>query len=66
MSVATVSEVPTKNPRIAALKERHSAISEKLKAAQKDLSSPDTYISQLKKQKLSIKEQLFQEEQQTA
>lgn len=46
------------NPRIKALMDKHSELSEKVNDAQKTLSSNDFYINQLKKQKLLIKEKI--------
>lgn len=61
MSLTTVSEVPA-NPRIQALKEKHIALSEEIEDAQKKLSTSDYYLSQLKKQKLMVKEKIAAEE----
>lgn len=46
------------NPRIKALIDKHSELSQKVDDAQRTLSSPDFYIKQLKKQKLLIKEKI--------
>ena len=46
------------NPRIKALMDKHSELSQKVNDAQKNVSSPDFYINQLKKQKLLIKEKI--------
>ena len=61
MSLTTVSEVP-ENPRIQALKEKHIALSQEIEDAQKNLSTTDYYLSQLKKQKLKVKEKIAAEE----
>lgn len=61
MSLATVSEVSV-NPRIKALKEKHTALSQEIEEAQKNLSTTDFYLSQLKKQKLMVKEKIVAEE----
>lgn len=53
-STTTVQE----NPRIKALRDKHSELSEKISYEQRNLSSSDFYINQLKKQKLLIKERL--------
>jgi len=61
MSVSTVTEIYS-NPRLKALKDKHSALSKKVEEAQKSMLDNDFYIKQLKKQKLSVKEQLAMEE----
>ncbi len=61
MSLTTVSETSV-NPRIQALKEKHTALSMKIEDAQKSLSTTDYYLSQLKKQKLMVKEKIVAEE----
>ncbi len=50
------------NARIGALRAKHTALSQKVEQEQKDLSSSDYYLNQLKKQKLLIKEELLDEE----
>ena len=62
MSLTTVSEVPVLNPRIEALKEKHSALSHELEEARKKLSTPDFHLSQLKKEKLLVKEKIAAKE----
>ncbi len=57
---ANVSELPV-NARLEALKAKHNALSKKVEDAQKDLSTTDFYLSQLKKEKLVIKEKLEDE-----
>tara|TARA_R110001592_G_scaffold27763_12_gene102701 strand:- start:3448 stop:3651 length:204 start_codon:yes stop_codon:yes gene_type:complete len=61
MSLTTVSENSV-NPRIQSLREKHSALSEEIENAQKSLSTTDYFLSQLKKQKLMVKEKLAAEE----
>ncbi|MGH1455637.1 MAG: DUF465 domain-containing protein [Alphaproteobacteria bacterium] len=65
MPVNTVSEVPT-NPHVVALRQKHDELSRKVDEARKNISIPDMYLSQLKKEKLLIKEKLAVEEKQTA
>lgn len=65
MSVSTVTGIYS-NPRAKALKDKHLALSQKVEEAQKNLSGNDFYLNQLKKQKLSVKEQLAIEELQTS
>ena len=57
MTANNISEIPV-NTRLEALKAKHSALSKKVEDAQKDLSTTDFYLSQLKKEKLLIKEKL--------
>lgn len=49
------------NERVNALKEKHANLSVRVDNAQKDKSTTDYYLNQLKKQKLFLKEKLFRE-----
>lgn len=60
MSVS-VSEVSV-NPRIEALRAKHKGLSQKVEQAHNNLLTTDYYLSQLKKQKLIVKEKLESEE----
>lgn len=60
MSLATTSEVQV-NPRVQALKERHTALSMEIEEAQKSISTEDIYLKQLKKRKLIVKEKIATE-----
>lgn len=62
MSLASVSEVQTVNPRMQALLERHEALSKEIEEAQKNLSTKDHYLRLLKKRKLIVKEKIADEE----
>lgn len=62
MSLATVSEIKTVNPRIQALLERHSLLSKEIEEAQKKPSTSDHDLKQLKKRKLLVKEKIADEE----
>ncbi|MCK5384108.1 MAG: DUF465 domain-containing protein [Alphaproteobacteria bacterium] len=62
MSLASVSEVQTVNPRIQALLERHETLSIEIEEAQKNLSTKDHYLKLLKKRKLIVKEKIADEE----
>lgn len=44
--------------RVEALREKHAAYKDKIREAQKCPSTTDFYLSQLKKQKLMIKEEI--------
>lgn len=44
--------------RLHALREKHAAFKHKIKEAQKSPSATDFYLSQLKKQKLLLKEEI--------
>ncbi len=57
MSLTTVSDVPV-NSHIESLKEKHISLSNEIEEAQKNLSTTDFYLSQLKKQKLIVKEKI--------
>jgi len=48
----------THTSRIEALKRKHAILSRRVEDAQRDLSSTDFYLRQLKKQKLLVKEEL--------
>ncbi len=61
MSISTVSEVSGNNPRVESLIAKHQRLSERIDEARKRISSSDFYISDLKKQKLLVKEQIAQE-----
>ena len=61
LTTTTVSNTSV-HPRVQALKNKHKALSEIVDEAQKDLSTTDFYLNQLKKQKLVIKERLAEEE----
>ncbi len=65
MSLASVSEVRTVNPRIQALLERHESLSKEIEDAQRTLSTSDHYLKQLKKRKLVVKEKIATEERTT-
>lgn len=60
MSDTTMSSVPV-NPRVAALKEKHKLLSDRIDEARKRVSVSDFYVSDLKKKKLLIKEQIAEE-----
>ncbi len=60
MIVSSTSRVST-NPRVEALKEKHQKLSNRIDEARKRISVSDFYISDLKKQKLMIKEQIEKE-----
>jgi|GEM_PF-3050706 len=62
MSLASVSEVQTVNPRIQALLDRHEELSREIEEAQKKLSTEDHYLKLLKKRKLMVKEKIADEE----
>jgi hypothetical protein len=62
MSLASVSEVKTVNPRIQALLERHEELSREIEQEQKKLSTEDHYVKLLKKRKLMVKEKIVDEE----
>ncbi len=62
MSLASVSEVQTQNPRIQALLERHEELSKEIEKAQNKLSTEDHYVKLLKKRKLLVKEKIADEE----
>ncbi len=51
------------NARVEALRVKHMKLSRKIEDAQRSLAVSDFDISELKKQKLCVKEQLFVEEQ---
>lgn len=55
LAVATAS---SETPHIKALKEKHADLSRQIEEAHKDRSTTDFYLTQLKKQKLVIKEQI--------
>ncbi len=57
MSVQT-APASKENPRILALKEKHTELKRKVEEAQKDLSTTDFYLKQLKKEKLVVKEEI--------
>lgn len=57
MSLAAASASP-ENPHIKALKERHADLSRQIDEARKSRSTTDYYLTQLKKQKLVIKEKI--------
>ena len=57
MTVSNVSGVLS-NPRVDALKEKHQKLSQRIDDARKRISISDFYISDLKKQKLIVKEQI--------
>lgn len=44
--------------RLKALRDKHEALSRQIEEAQRSLSTKDFFISQLKKQKLRVKEKL--------
>ena len=50
------------SPRVKSLQQKHQELSDKIEQAQRNVSSPDHHISQLKKEKLLIKEKLSEEE----
>ena len=64
MSVS-VSEVSV-NTRIEALRAKHRGLSQEIEQAHNNLSTTDYYLSQLKKQKLIVKEKLESEEKRIA
>ena len=65
MAVTSVSDVRI-DAHVEALRAKHRDISNKIEDAQKDLSTTDFFLSQLKKEKLVIKEQIASEETRTA
>ncbi|PCJ97496.1 MAG: DUF465 domain-containing protein [Zetaproteobacteria bacterium] len=60
-----VSEVSV-NSRIEALRAKHHALSKEVDDAYKNLSTTDFQLSQLKKQKLVVKENIENEEKRRA
>ncbi len=64
MPVNTVTEVPSNHHRVVALRQKHEELSRRVDEAQKDFLSSDHHVSQLKKEKLLIKEKLSAEEKQ--
>lgn len=60
MSISTVSGVVV-NPRVDALRAKHKKLSERIDEARKRISTSDFYLSDLKKQKLLVKEQIQEE-----
>jgi len=48
----------SQSSRIEALRQRHSVLSSRIEEAYKRPSTTDFYLSQLKKQKLSLKEEI--------
>jgi len=48
----------SQNSRLEALKQRHSVLSSKVEDAHKSPATTDFYLSQLKKEKLSLKEEI--------
>ncbi len=60
MTVYDVSGV-TVNPHLDSLKEKHKKLSKRIDEARKRISMSDFYLSNLKKQKLLIKEQIASE-----
>ncbi|MGH1403474.1 MAG: YdcH family protein [Alphaproteobacteria bacterium] len=61
MSVTAENHVHP-NSRIEALRVKHAELSRKVESEQRDLSTSDYYLNQLKKQKLLIKEEIQDEE----
>ncbi|MCB1682456.1 MAG: YdcH family protein [Rhodospirillales bacterium] len=55
---ATAASAFLENPHLKALKEKHADLSRQIEEARKDLSTTDFYLTQLKKQKLIIKEKI--------
>ena len=53
----------SENARVIALRAKHQQLSRKIEDAQRNLATSDFDISELKKQKLSVKEEIFAEEQ---
>lgn len=60
MSDSAVTGVPA-NPRIEALRAKHKKLSERIDEARKRISVSDYYVSDLKKKKLLVKEQIEKE-----
>lgn len=60
MTVSHTSGVST-NPRVEALKKKHQKLSQRIDEARKRISVSDFYVSDLKKQKLLVKEQIESE-----
>ncbi len=60
----SVSEINTAyvNPRVEALRKKHTLLSEEIENTRKHISASDEDISALKKQKLRVKEELYHEE----
>lgn len=52
------AESPVNYSRLKALREKHEALSQQIEDAQRSLSTRDFFLSQLKKQKLVVKEKL--------
>jgi hypothetical protein len=48
----------SQNSRVEALRARHAALSERLEDARKSPSTNDFFLSQLKKEKLKLKEEI--------
>lgn len=55
---AAVSASPENHPHLQALKEKHADLSRQIDEARKSRSTTDFYLTQLKKQKLVIKEKI--------
>lgn len=53
-----VASASSETPHLKALKERHADISRQIEEARKDRTTTDFYLTQLKKQKLVIKEKI--------
>ncbi len=54
-SEALVSQQPA---RVEALRARHARLSQKIEASQSSLSTDDSYLKDLKRQKLRLKEEI--------
>lgn len=54
----TAATASLENPHLKALQEKHADISRKIDEARKSPSTTDFYLTQLKKQKLIIKEKI--------
>lgn len=58
MSVQSQVSTNESNAHVEALMAKHARLSERIEAAQRDLSTTDFYLNQLKKQKLLVKEKI--------
>lgn len=58
MSVSRHVSLKEKQSHVQALVAKHEQLSEQIEVARRDLSTTDFYLSQLKKQKLLVKEQI--------
>ena len=61
MSLSTLTDVSV-HPRVKALKEKHQELSQQIDDAQKALYKSDYDLSQLKKEKLLVKEKIAEQE----